>query len=291
MELELHQLDRRYEELRTRCRQRDSRVLASLARDGQQLPVVVVAGGDAGRYILVDGYKRVRGLLKLGQDLVRATCWDLPEPEALLLGRLMRSAEGESALEQAWLLRELQERFALSLDDLARRFGRSPSWVSRRLGLAKELPAEIQELVRRGLLGPHAAMKHLLPLARANETSAITLAQAIAPLRPSTRATATLCAAFARGNEASRAQLLKHPELLLRASQPARKSDDPAQQLERDVGAVGGIARRALSRVHGGVIQQLLPPERVRLRRTAGGVRHDVEQLVGAIEKEVAGAG
>jgi ParB family chromosome partitioning protein len=291
MELELHQLDRRYEALRTTSRERDSRVLASLARDGQQLPVVVVAGGEAGRYILVDGYKRVRGLLKLGQDLVWATCWALPEPEALLLGRLMRAAEGESALEQAWLLRELQERFALSLDDLARRFGRSSSWVSRRLGLAQDLPDAIQQLVRGGQLSPHAAMKHLLPLARANRAGAIALAQAIAPLRPSTRATATLCAAFARGNEASRAQLLKHPELLLRATQPARKSDDPAQQLERDVGAVGGIARRALTRVHGGVVKQLLPPEQVRLRRTAVAARHDVEHLVGAIEKEVPDAG
>src|SRR5690606_22435346 len=37
--------------------------------------------------------------------LVRATCWDLPEEEALLLGRLMRSAESESVIEQAWLVR------------------------------------------------------------------------------------------------------------------------------------------------------------------------------------------
>ena len=150
MELEFHQLDRRYEALRTTSRERDSRVLASLARDGQQLPVVVVADVQADRYILVDGYKRVRGLLKLGEDLVRATCWDLPEPEALLLGRLMRSAESESALEQAWLLRELQGRFELSLEDLARRFGRSPSWVSRRLGLVQDLPDAIQQLVRQG---------------------------------------------------------------------------------------------------------------------------------------------
>ena len=171
MELELHQLDRRYEALRATSRERDSRVLASLARDGQQLPVVVVAGVDAGRYVLVDGYKRVRGLLKLGQDLVRATCWDLPEQEALLLGRLMRSAEGESALEQAWLLRELQERFALSLEDLARRFGRSSSWVSRRLGLAQDLPDAIQQLVRCGQLGPHAAMKHLLLCAAPHNSS------------------------------------------------------------------------------------------------------------------------
>lgn len=290
MDLEFHQLDRRYEALRTTSRERESRVLASLARDGQQLPVVVVADTQADRYILVDGYKRVRGLLKLGEDLVRATCWDLPEPEALLLGRLMRSAESESALEQAWLLRELQERFELSLEDLARRFERSASWVSRRLGLVQDLPDAIQQLVRQGRLAPHAAMKHLLPLARANRAGAIALAQAIAPLRPSTRATATLCAAFARGNEASRRQLLQHPELLLRASQPPG-TDDPAQQLERDVGAVGGIARRALTRVHGGILEQLLPPEQVRLRRTAVAARHDVEQLVGTIEKEVADAG
>jgi len=292
MDLELHQLDRRYEALRTTSRERDSRVVASLARDGQQLPVVVIAATDAGRYILVDGYKRVRGLHKIGQDLVRATGWDLPEPEALLLGRLMRAAEGESALEQAWLVRELQERFGLSLEDLARRFGRSPSWVSRRLGLAATLPDAIQQLVREGKLSPHAAMKHLLPLARANRAGAVALAQSLAPLRPSTRQTALLCAAFARGSEASREQLLQHPELLLRASEPrSGKLDDPAQELERDVGAVGGIARRALGRVRGGVVQQLLPPEQARLRRTAAGVRRDVEHLVSTIEKEVPDVG
>ena len=62
MELEFHQLDRRYEALRTTSRKRDSQVLTSLARDGQLLPVVVVVEAEqAGRYILVDGYKRVRG--------------------------------------------------------------------------------------------------------------------------------------------------------------------------------------------------------------------------------------
>jgi ParB family transcriptional regulator, chromosome partitioning protein len=293
MDLELHQLDRRYEALRTTSRERDSRVLASLARDGQQLPVVVIASADAGRYVLVDGYKRVRGLHQLGQDLVRATCWDLPEEEALLLGRLMRSAEGESVLEQAWLVRELQERFGLSLEDLARRFGRSPSWVSRRLGLVATLPDAIQQLVRTGKLAPHAAMKHLLPLARANRKGAVALAKAIAPLCPSTRQTALLCAAFARGNDESQAQLLAHPELVLRATatEDSRKPDDPAQQLARDVGAVGGIARKALARVEGGVVQQLLPTERARLRRTAVDAHRDVETLVSAIAKETSNAG
>jgi ParB/RepB/Spo0J family partition protein len=289
MELELHQLDRRYEALRTTSRERDSRVVASLVRDGQQLPVVVIASDDARRFVLVDGYKRVRALQKLGHDLVRATCWDLPEQEALLLGRLMRSAEGESVIEQAWLVRELSGRFGLSLDDLARRFGRSPSWVSRRLGLVATLPESIQQLVRDGKLSPHAAMKHLLPLARANRGGAVALAQAIAPLKPSTRQTALLCAAFARGGDKTRAQLLEHPELLLRVGEPAANNnpDDPAQLLERDVSAVGGIARRALTRVQAGAVRQLLPPEQARLRRSVADSRRDVEHLVNAIAKEI----
>jgi len=291
MDLELHQLDRRYESLRSACRERDSRVLASLSQDGQQLPVVVVAGLDAGRFVLVDGYKRVRGLHKLGQDLVRATCWDLPEQEALLLARVTRSTDGESALEQAWLLRELRERFELSLDELARRFSRSSSWVSRRLGLVKELPEAIQELVRRGLLAPHAAMKHLLPLARANKVGAVALAEAIAPLRPTTRQTHTLCCAFARGNKDARQQLLSHPELILRATQAAPKQDDPAQQLNQDLGALGGIARRALTHVQQGVVDGLLAPERNRLRGVTAGLRGDIDHLLNAIEKEVQDVG
>lgn len=100
-----------------------------------------------------------------------------------------------------------------------------------------------------------------------------------------------MCAAFARGNEKTRAQLLKNPELVLRASDPStRRPDDPAQQLEQDLGAMGGIARRALARVQGGAVQQLLPPEQARLRRTASGAQHEVEHLVSAIEKEIPNA-
>jgi ParB family transcriptional regulator, chromosome partitioning protein len=64
---------------------------------------------------------------------VVATSWALPEPDALLLERLMRAAEADSALEQGWLVRELCERFGLSLTELSRRFDKTPSWVSRRL--------------------------------------------------------------------------------------------------------------------------------------------------------------
>ncbi len=77
MDLELHQLDRRYEALRTRSARRERRLLSSLSEVGQQTPIVVVR--DSARWVVVDGYKRVRAIHRLGQDMVRATEWALSE--------------------------------------------------------------------------------------------------------------------------------------------------------------------------------------------------------------------
>jgi len=288
MELELHQLDRRYEQLRRSCPERDGRILASLDRDGQQMPVVVVAGED-GRYILIDGFKRLRALIKLRRDTVRATCWELREGEALLLGRLMQTSEGDSALEQGWLLRELRERFDLSVEELARRFGRNPSWVSRRLGLVSTLPEPIQMLVRQGRLVPHAAMKYLLPLARANRKDAVALAEAIAPLSPSTRQTEALCVAFARAGREGRDYLLDHPELFLRARETAQEAlaVSEGELLLRDLGALGGVARRAAGRLTSGAARELLPAEQQELRGRADAARGDVTRLFATLDEEI----
>ena len=59
MQLEFHQLDRRWEHLRVRHPQRQRRLLASLAESGQQTPIVVVASGQPDRYLVIDGYKRM----------------------------------------------------------------------------------------------------------------------------------------------------------------------------------------------------------------------------------------
>ena len=165
MDLEFHQIEPRYEKLRRRNARKERQLVASLAEKGQLLPVVVVRTGEADSYVLVDGYKRLRALKSLKHDTVRATEWDLGELDALLLERLMRTGESEGALEQGWLLEELNEHFALSHEELARRFDKSQSWVSRRLALVRALPREVQERVRNGTLPAHAAMKYLVPMA------------------------------------------------------------------------------------------------------------------------------
>jgi ParB/RepB/Spo0J family partition protein len=168
VELELHQLELRYEGLKCRSAARERRLVASLAELGQQVPIVVVEGGGNDRFVVIDGHKRIRGLRRLGQDTVRALAWQLSESEALVVDRLMGTGPSDSAIEQGWLLRELYGRFELSLEELAQRFDRSRSWVSRRLGLVRELPEEIQQRVRQGELVADAAMKYLLPVSRGN---------------------------------------------------------------------------------------------------------------------------
>jgi ParB family chromosome partitioning protein len=152
MQLEFHQLDRRWEHLRVRSPQRQRRLLASLADAGQQTPIVVVAAaGQPDRYLVIDGYKRIVALQQLGRDTVEAVIWPMSEAEALLLDRSLRFSQPETALEQGWLLAEMERRFGYGLDDLARRFDRSVSWVSRRLALVELLPEAIQQQVREGI--------------------------------------------------------------------------------------------------------------------------------------------
>ncbi len=145
MQLEFHQLDRRWEHLRVRQPRRQRQLMASLAESGQQTPIVVVLCPEHhDRYLVIDGHKRIAALQKLGRDTVDATVWAMNEAEALLLERSLRLSAPESALEQGWLLSEVEQRFHYSLEELARRFDRSVSWVSRRLSLVELLQDTIQ---------------------------------------------------------------------------------------------------------------------------------------------------
>lgn len=250
MELELKQLDRRYEVLRTRHTQRERRLLASLSEAGQQVPIVVVRGGATDVYVVVDGFKRVRALGRLGSDTVIGTCWDLSEPEALIVERQMCGAERASALEQGWLLRELVDRFALRPEELARRFDRSASWVSRRLGLVRELPSAVQDEVLAGRMVPHTAMKYLLPLARANASDCIALMSALRDERPSSRAMGRLYTAYMTGDARVRERLVADPVLFLRVEEERqRQPTDASGQLLCDLRAVLALVRRVRQRL------------------------------------------
>lgn len=284
MEVELHQLTLRYERLRKRHPQQERALLLSLAEIGQQLPIVVIT--EAARFVLIDGYKRVRALRRLGCDTVRATCWQIEEVEALLLERGLRRGS-EDALDQAWLLAELQERFGWSMEELARRFEHSKSWISGRLALIHALPSSIQEQVRLGALSAHAAMKYLVPLARIDERAAQQLAEALIPLKPTTREVGALYSGWQTGTQRTRELILQSPQIYLQA-QAAQMPAPPSatQRLLQDLGSLGGIARRAYRVLQEGLLQQLLESERLEVKEAFARAKADLQRLIDRLELE-----
>lgn len=254
MELELHQLDMRYEQLRVRRPEREKRLLASLAERGQQVPIIVIPlAGEPNRFLVIDGHKRIRALRRLRHDTVRAVIWDMDEAEALLLDRSLRTAEHETALEQGWLLDELHRGFGLSFEDLARRFDRSVSWVSRRLALVRELPGAVQKHVREGKIGAQAAMKYLVPMARVKRYDCERLAEKIAYHQFTTQEVGVLYTAW-RSQPRLRESLIEDPKLFLRARREIEQ-DDPVsvragEELLRNLDMVGAITRRVERQWH-----------------------------------------
>ena len=80
-------------------------------------------------------------------------------------------------VEQACLIRELQDRHKMSQEKIASMLGRNKSWVSRRISLVSTLPEQILDWVLSGHISTWAATRVLVPLARANKEHAIALAK------------------------------------------------------------------------------------------------------------------
>jgi ParB/RepB/Spo0J family partition protein len=288
VELEFHQLELRYEGLRVRQPARERRLLASLADAGQQMPIVVVTAGST--YVVVDGHKRVRCLRRLQCDTVAAVVWEMAEAEALIFRHLLHTDAPASAFEQGWLLRTLHEQHGLALDALARRFDRSVSWVSRRLSLVRTLPEAVQQHVQEGRLVAHAAMKYLVPLARANATACGRFVEAIASHRFSTRQIGRLYQVYLTGPDATRELVLTDPLLVLRVTDdtphaPVRPDASAPEALITDLHLLGAVARRAHRRLQRG--GGLLPPERERAWRLFDQVQMDFHDLQRRCEQEL----
>jgi len=174
-----------------------------------------------------------------------------------------------------------------------RRFDKSVSWVCRRLALVEELPEEIQRQVREGRIVAHAAMKYLVPLARANRADAVKLVAGLGGRRPSSRQMGALYGAWLHGGAKSRELLLGDPWLFLKTQeelQRAKVEPSASQQLLGDFGALGGISRRASRRLREGLARQLAEGERDEVRRCLAQAKADAEALFALGGKELGNA-
>jgi ParB/RepB/Spo0J family partition protein len=280
MQLELHQLDRRWEHLRARHPARQRRLLASLADSGQQVPIVVVtAEGPADRYVVIDGYKRIAALEQLGRDTVEAVVWPMSEAAAVLLDRSLRLSEHETALEVGWLLQEMEQRFGYSLEELARRFDRSVNWVSRRLALVELLPEAIQQQVREGKIAAQVAMKFLVPVARQSLEDCQRMAAIFAEHHCDTREAGQLYAAWRRGSATVRKRILGDPALFFKTQRQEKPAAGPAAELIRDLEMVLAIVNRVQRRLAGAAALELDELQSSAARQRINRIERQLERI------------
>jgi hypothetical protein len=246
---------------------------------------VVVSPDHPGRYLVIDGHKRIAALQQLGRDTVDATVWPMSEAEALLLERSLRFSPHESALEQGWLLSEMEQRFGYGLDELARRFDRSASWVSRRLALVELLPEAIQRQVREGQMAAHLAMKFLVPMARIQVEDCERMAAAFVQHRCNTRQAGQLYTAWREGSRVVRERILAEPELFLKTQRQPPAAAPAAVTLEHELEMAAAILARAARRL-AAALPEMDGRQREQAQCQIGNARRELDRMTARIGKE-----
>lgn len=244
MKVELCELAFRYTHLRPGGGEARRRLQASLAEEGQRVPVLVVRDGDA--LVLIDGYARCEALRGLGRDEVAAVVLDGDEVDALVLSHQLVRGRRKTALEQAWLVAELLERHGLTQVEVARRLGKSSSWVSRHRAMTTVLPEAVRAAVKRGQVSVQVASRHLVPLARANADACGQLVEHLGDHRLTVREAKVLHDAWRRSDHEQRERLVAAPQLYLKVhahAQGHRAAPEVARALELAAHVVEGLDR------------------------------------------------
>lgn len=255
-EVDLHRLDLRFADARLLEPRAIEALARSIEQSGQLIACIAVPEADSNRLILVDGYRRVRALRRLGRDTARVECWACDLAQALLTVLAQAGRRPFAAIEEALLVQELVRGQGLSEREVARRSGRDVSWVSRRLELVCGLSEAVLAAVRQGAVSTWAATRVLAPLARANTEHATALLTALAATPLSTRELQTWFRHYLNTPRAARARMVSHPRLFIQSlrAQDELRADTrlargPEGQCAADVRQLFALIKRLRSRL------------------------------------------
>jgi ParB/RepB/Spo0J family partition protein len=170
--LGLAELDRRFASLRLTAPQALRSLRVSIEREGIRHPVLVSSAVEPQRWVLLDGFKRVRIAeeLQLGSVWARSLALDAASSTAAIL-QANQAQQGLSEVEQAWIVHALCREHGMKQAAVGELLGRDKSWVCRRLQLAESLETSLQEDLRLGLLSGSVA-RELARLPRGNQLRA-----------------------------------------------------------------------------------------------------------------------
>lgn len=257
IEVEASQIDRKYESHRLRSKSREAALLASIVQRGIDEPLQGVM--KDGRPILLDGFKRLRCVLKIGA-VAAVPFIIIAEDEAQGILQLIKSAanRGLAMIEQARLVDELKNNHGLSVVEIARCLERSSSWVVVRLNVLSETSAAVTEAVFSGRFPAYSLLYTLRQFRRLNGVSKAEtdyFVKATAGKDLSVRDIDLLAGAYFRGGLQMKEQIIKGD--LLWCLSELKERNNPVGQtqlsdmekkvlrdLEMILGAIGRVTLR-----------------------------------------------
>jgi len=143
-------------------------LVISIQESGLLEPVVVCPLEDD-TYRILSGHYRIRAVRRLGWRKVVCRVLECDERLSFVIyctsNLLVR---GLGAMEEAYMISLLVEREKFTLSEIGKMWGRSKSWVSRRLGLLVHLAPKMKKELEHGFLSPRMAQE-LSRLPRGND--------------------------------------------------------------------------------------------------------------------------
>lgn len=212
--LALSAFDERLSRYRLQNRQAEQLMMASLQRYGQLSPIVVCPEQDE-RWLLIDGFKRLRAARQLkGHDQLLARRIELDEAGAkAALYNLNCHTSRPQELEESWIVRALVRDDGLSQVEVGQLLGRHKSWVNRRLAMLERLAEPALEELRLGLL-PISLARQLVRLPVGNQAEALGTAREASLTSVELRGVVDLL--LASGSQEQKQFVLREPRRALR---------------------------------------------------------------------------
>jgi ParB-like chromosome segregation protein Spo0J len=265
-QVELCRLDLRFAATRVSDERAVARLVQSIDACGQLIGCIAVGEPErvdvAAPLVLIDGYRRVAALRRLGRDTARVECWGGTVQEALAQMLARSRSRVFTAIEEALLLRELMQGQQLSQREAARQCGRDVSWVNRRLQLLGQVSEAVLHAVRSQQISTWSAVRVLAPLARANTEHAQRLLASLEQSQQalSTRELERWFEHYRCAQRSQRERMVEHPRLFIdslaeqeREREARKLQGGPEQQAVAELGHLQAQLERARKAL--GVVQ------------------------------------
>jgi len=234
--MELNQIDYRYETCRLRNSVSERNLFHSIFENGIRQPVLGVFDDSKEKFILLDGFKRIRCCRKLHIGMVEYKEVGSTSVEGILSLLWASNNQGLHILEQSRLVEELNLQ-GMKVLEIARSLERSPAWVSVRLGILTEMGDLLKEEIFSGRFPARNYLYTLRNFTRVNSKKDVNeFVGAVSGKSLSTRDIDILAKGFFTGGEDFRDQILKgHFDWCLRHIKESESHESELNEAEKSV--------------------------------------------------------